>query len=318
MIFLAYHRIENLENDPLDLAITPAIFEQQLKYLLKAYDILSVKEAIALLESSKKLKKSVAVLTFDDGYNDFLKNAYPLLKKYHIPATVFISPGVIEDGAIYWWDKVIEVIYKTKEKVLDLCECNLGVFKLLDRTQKHRAIKAIIHRLKKLNFTYREKLIKRIMKQLGIESIPKEKYNLLGWEDINMLNKDNVDFGLHGMTHTILTNLTAIEKDFEIKHGMEKFEQKVGKRVEYFAYPNGLADDYDKSVMEYLEKYGFIAAFTLNYQSYPKRRISNFEIGRKYIDLDSSKSGKRRNSEALFAVEVSGMFDYLFLRNIRN
>lgn len=66
-------------------------FEKQLKYLQKNnFTILKLSELFERLNSGKPISNCVC-LTFDDGYKDNVDFAYPLLKKYKIPATIFVS-----------------------------------------------------------------------------------------------------------------------------------------------------------------------------------------------------------------------------------
>lgn len=82
---LMYHHI--LPNPKDNLEVSPKAFELQLQYLSqKKYTFLHFKE----LETLKKLPKKSIILTFDDGYQNNLKYAYPLLKKYHAKATIML------------------------------------------------------------------------------------------------------------------------------------------------------------------------------------------------------------------------------------
>ncbi len=60
-------------------------FEQQIEYLSKNFEIISLDEIHKNNVSNKK-----AIITFDDGYEDFMSNALPILKKYNVPSTMFV------------------------------------------------------------------------------------------------------------------------------------------------------------------------------------------------------------------------------------
>lgn len=90
---LAYHRIvlteKEKENDP--DALTTKDFEKQLKYLKdKGYTTISPEEYYNWKEKDTKIPDKSIIIMFDDGYYSFLKNAKPLLDKYHFKATSFI------------------------------------------------------------------------------------------------------------------------------------------------------------------------------------------------------------------------------------
>ena len=84
---LMYHSISN---SSWKHSITPEVFEQQIVYLVKNYNIISCHDVVDYLEGKKKITQRAVAITFDDGYKDVYTNALPILKKYNIPATLFI------------------------------------------------------------------------------------------------------------------------------------------------------------------------------------------------------------------------------------
>ncbi|WP_246303190.1 polysaccharide deacetylase family protein [Paenibacillus plantarum] len=91
------------------VVISPAKLEAQMKYLSDhGYTPISLTTFINLIE-----KKSVhaapdkpVLLTFDDGYVDNVEEAMPILAKYNFPATLFMSPGMVEDAGYLNWEQV--------------------------------------------------------------------------------------------------------------------------------------------------------------------------------------------------------------------
>jgi peptidoglycan/xylan/chitin deacetylase (PgdA/CDA1 family) len=117
---LTYHSIsENLfgKLHPYHQINTPAsIFAMQIKWLRHGgYRTISLSEMLNALEAGRDLSKTV-VLTFDDGYEDFFTDAFPLLKQCGFTATVFLASDRIRDtsmrieGADYLtWSEVREL-----------------------------------------------------------------------------------------------------------------------------------------------------------------------------------------------------------------
>ena len=69
--------------------ISPKSFEAQLQYFLKHYEVLSLERALTFMHEGT-LPKNALVITFDDGYRNFLEYAYPLLTKYNMPSTMYV------------------------------------------------------------------------------------------------------------------------------------------------------------------------------------------------------------------------------------
>jgi len=101
---LMYHHFGNEEST---LFVTPENFSRQMDYLKRRnYHVISLTELVRGIESNKKFPHNTVVITMDDGYKDNYTCAYPVLKKYGFPATIFIIPGRMktENGFMSWQD----------------------------------------------------------------------------------------------------------------------------------------------------------------------------------------------------------------------
>ncbi|QWD89163.1 polysaccharide deacetylase family protein [Polynucleobacter sp. MWH-CaK5] len=101
-IILLYHRVAEVKSDPAKLAVTPICFEQHIIFLKKNYEVISLEELIERCQSNSLVGKE-AVITFDDGYQDNLNVALPLLEKYQVPATIFVTTGMIGEVPNFQW-----------------------------------------------------------------------------------------------------------------------------------------------------------------------------------------------------------------------
>src|SRR5262245_20632003 len=93
---LMYHYISANPRAPADplrtrLSVPPAQFAQQLAYLHRAgYTTITLDDLVDALHLHATLPSKPVILTFDDGYQDFYTNAYPLLRRYRDKATIYI------------------------------------------------------------------------------------------------------------------------------------------------------------------------------------------------------------------------------------
>ncbi len=97
---LMYHYVEYVKNkgDTIrqSLSLSPYTFEEEVKTLVDAgYTFLTNAELADTLSGIVPLPAKPIVLTFDDGYRDFYTDVFPILKKYHIKATVYIISGFL-------------------------------------------------------------------------------------------------------------------------------------------------------------------------------------------------------------------------------
>ncbi|HEY6231667.1 MAG TPA: polysaccharide deacetylase family protein [Pyrinomonadaceae bacterium] len=102
VVILNYHGIsENggeLQSDPLDLNVSLENFRSQLEYLRVRHNVISLREFLSARLEGKPLPDYSVVLTFDDGYRDFL-NVAPLLAKERLPATLFLVTDLIRESS---------------------------------------------------------------------------------------------------------------------------------------------------------------------------------------------------------------------------
>jgi peptidoglycan/xylan/chitin deacetylase (PgdA/CDA1 family) len=105
---LMYHSIADNSADP--HAVHPDRFEAQMAEVAQNRSAVDLPHAIGHL-STWTIRSGIA-LTFDDGYQDFLMNAAPILKHYGLPATVFVPTGLLGENAV--WDS-----YDKTKRLLD-------------------------------------------------------------------------------------------------------------------------------------------------------------------------------------------------------
>ena len=95
LVILQYHHIS--DSTPKSTSLSPELFKQHLKYLKEHdFEVLSLGAVIKSLNLGEKLKDKTVVITFDDGYRSVYEAAFPLLKKYQYPFTIFVHTSPIE------------------------------------------------------------------------------------------------------------------------------------------------------------------------------------------------------------------------------
>ncbi|MCR8644987.1 polysaccharide deacetylase family protein [Paenibacillus sp. N1-5-1-14] len=112
-IVLMYHEIKD-SGQP--FALSSADFESHIRMLLhQGYNIISIEQFEDYMSGKiRTIPDNAVVLTFDDGYEDFYQNAYPILQKYNVTATNFV---IVKSTDIYnskiiphmTWDQIREM-----------------------------------------------------------------------------------------------------------------------------------------------------------------------------------------------------------------
>lgn len=98
ILILAYHRVYP------GYHTEPDVFEWQIKTLKNKFVPITLEQTIKFIKGEFKINNDGFVITFDDGWADNFFYAYPILKKYNIPATIFIPTNFIADKRIEKFD----------------------------------------------------------------------------------------------------------------------------------------------------------------------------------------------------------------------
>jgi peptidoglycan/xylan/chitin deacetylase (PgdA/CDA1 family) len=102
------------------LTVDAKTFEEQMNYFSQNYDILSLSDLVRHLSEGKSLPEKAVVITIDNGNRDSYLHAYPALRRYHAPATIFLCTDCIGSGRYFWEDRVAYGIQHANTRQLEL------------------------------------------------------------------------------------------------------------------------------------------------------------------------------------------------------
>lgn len=233
-----YHRVTKLSSDPWKMAIPPERFEEHLKVFRDAFPV------IRFDEPWEGIKEKRTVITFDDGYYDFYKHAYPLLEKYETPATIFISTRNIGKKREFWWDQLERILWHSSETPKSIAVGDLEV-ETATENARLEALPVIRMELKtKYSPEGREKFLDALEAkcQGTIEANP-EGRTMTEQEIVELSKSKYITIGAHTVSHASLPFLNKEEQRREILKAKERLEELIDKPVTVFSYPFGNYDD---------------------------------------------------------------------------
>jgi len=310
---LAYHKIENDRYDYLNMSIPVSDFEAQVKYLSKHYHVISLADAVHIIQTTQKIRRNTVVLTFDDGYRDNYTNAFPITKKYNVPMTIFLSVDSINTRQPLWYEIITHLINNTSKREVDLLEYGLGKMTFKNSSDRQEALKKIVGQAKRMQEKQKQNLINYLTQKLADEGINQDlKNQMLSWDEITEMKNNGVIFGAHTMSHPILTRIPLQSAKLEIVNSKQVIEKETGERVSFFAYPNGGPDDFNEEIIQIIKESGFSCACSL-ISGVVKSDDDLFALKRMGVDQDFIGWTKFM-TKALFATEMSGIFDIMFMR----
>ena len=256
---LIYHRICPRQDNWSIGTLSPDAFESQIRYFCRSWEVLSLEKLAQYIHHGKSLPEKALVVTLDDGYKDNYLHAYPILKKYHAPATIFLTTGHIGTGKLFWWDKVGYAIQYTTASQLDLGE--LGRYSLTAEFDRSHIILMLKEALQKLSDERKSFLIEKLLSIASVNVPPHlAEEIILSWDEVREMSNDGINFGAHSVNHPILTQLPLEHARWEIIQSKKDIEEKLGHPVTAFSYPNG---EFSPRVIEFVKESGFTCAVSV-------------------------------------------------------
>ncbi len=286
-----FHRVADLPIDTWKLAVSPRLFEKQVNYIKENYLVLRSEEDWSIAEN-----KRAAVITFDDGYEDSLVNALPILEKYEAPATVFICTGNIDTEKEFWWDELERIIFFSKKGRMNF-EILGSELALESDDEKRRACYELHPLLKKMGHVERKEYLHSL--EIALESSESRDYcRSLNSKQLKALSESPIiTIGGHTVTHSCLANESSEMQDYEIKESKEVIEGIINKPLHVFSYPFGQPMDYNDETIKIVQKYGYKRIFSafpgITNNEYTNGHIPRINIGQE-TDFSSSIKLLRR------------------------
>ena len=197
---ICLHRINTL-TDALFPPLSPTVFAEMIRLLKKEYEIAGFAD-IAALQSSHKGKKPLLVISFDDGYKDFLAYALPVIRKEKIIVNHNIVVNCAETGELTWTQRLNNILSHL-DKTGQLLKINYEGF-VFDKEVKGQLF-AVKRELFAVLFAkpylFVERLIRSLEQRYSFEQPADE---MMTWEEIKTCRDEGVEIGSHTFYHSSL------------------------------------------------------------------------------------------------------------------
>lgn len=258
-------------------------FKKQIQYLRRNYNIIRLEQLIDHYTKDEKNPNKAVVITMDDGYKSNYSLAYPLLKQYQIPATIFIVTEFVQNQEYLWGDRLEYAIWKAEIDTLTITiNNNTCTCKIKEEIDKIESVGEIRCKLELLSYNERKTIIEEI------ENKTKNRISETGnattlqlplqWSEIREMVKDGiVSVGSHSMRHPNLTTCTEEQLEEEIVESRKIIEREIGRECRLFCYPGG---KYNNRVKHFVSKAGYTCATAIKGKTETRNRADRFELGR--------------------------------------
>jgi len=251
-------------------------FERHLRYFAKEFDVISISDAFEYLKNNYKPKRKTITISFDDGYSNNLHMALPLLEKYKMKTTFFISGVCTEEmkTRVLWTDILSCLMFFQKQSSIEFgnktfrnytdIDSKISLQDFLRSCQTSLLNDFINHLISKYD----------VIKQLN--SLPDELWRLLSKDELRKLSDSGIaDIGSHAYSHYSMANMDISDVEKELRMSKDSLEQVIEKDIKMIAYPFGSYNDAIKNLAEQIGYDYQMAVDYLNSSDISDARILN-------------------------------------------
>ena len=289
---LAYHRVYDITDealfpfDPELVSASVAGFRWQMEYIRQRYEPITFQTLLDVLDGSAVLPERPVIVTFDDGYDDNYYNAFPVLRSFGIPATVFVSTGYIGQGKPFWFDLVAHILFRIPVGAVSLKGFDMDLRVDDDVESRRTATAKLIGALKRVSNQCRLEFLNGFEREYSyvVDGDGFERSRPLDWSHVREMSAAGIEFGSHTVTHPILSKLDDDTLERELVLSKETLERELGKPMSILAYPVGGPEEFNEKVVEVAQAVGYRAGVSYVPGVNKMDHLDRFRLRRQHVE----------------------------------
>lgn len=253
---LAYHRVlesvdpEGFDFDPELISASAEAFHAQMARVRRDWHPMRFDELADCLDRGRALPRRAVLVTFDDGYEDNHRIAFPVLRDLGLSAMFFVSTGHIDSGLPFAYDWVVHMVCATRAPRLVL-PC-LGIDEALPDGLPARRLmaSALVDRIKSLDAAAQDAVVAALERDWGMpRAQPHPGSRPMQWAQLREMRAAGMEVGSHGASHRMLAKLPRAELRAELEGSRARLEHELGPGIEVLSYPVGGPDAFNETVV---------------------------------------------------------------------
>lgn len=290
---LAYHRVLSVDSDhafDFDLDLVSASeqqFREQMLLLSRSFTPIRFADVIDAAERGTRLPARPVIITFDDGYDDNYRFAFPILRELDMPAMFFVSTGHIDSGRAYAYDWLVHMICRSTAEHLHIAEIGVDGALPPERTQRRLLAADVLDRMKWLDADTQSGIITRLEAEWAMPRTGGHAdCRPMTWAQLREMRAAGMEVGSHGVWHNMLAKLARDDMRREVHESKDTLDRELGAPVEVISYPVGGYNAYDGNVIDAAREAGFKMGCSYVSGTSPIPTQAQFELRRLPVERD--------------------------------
>lgn len=287
---LNYHRINysppDFLLDPDVISATPELFARQISFCRRHFDVMSFADLSGIVRGLVRMPPRPLIITFDDGYEDNYRLAFPILRQHGLPATFFLAADYIGTDRLFWWDAVAFALQVLDGDRLEVRAAGgFHVFDTGSSGARRRSTKRLLRLLKTVTDGERRRIVEEVGDRVsGREHcLPRQ---IMKWAEARQMVEKGMEIGSHTNSHPVLSQVTEdAVLEHEIAGSKRRIEDRIGAPVSVLSYPVGGPTAFDGRVKAAAQRAGYEFAVTyVNGFNRMKPQTDHYALHRLHLD----------------------------------
>jgi peptidoglycan/xylan/chitin deacetylase (PgdA/CDA1 family) len=266
-VVLRYHSVND---DPVwgrecvqrSLVVPSAVFDAQVAHLVQRHRVVGIGEIARAMREGRDLDRLTVAITFDDGYEDNYRKAFPILKRHGTTAAFYVTTGSVGDAKPLWTVALRRAVMRARAPALDLSFRPGGPLDVSSDDAREKAVRELTGRVKRCAAPEARAAIAEVLGAAGAAGGPGHRV-MMNWDEIREMHGAGMTIGAHTVEHLNLPSLSDADLEREVHGSRNAIAAALDARVEHFAYPNGRTDRHcDARVAGVVAAAGFVSAVT--------------------------------------------------------
>jgi peptidoglycan/xylan/chitin deacetylase (PgdA/CDA1 family) len=315
---VTYHRVvadfaANARYAMPSMLVSRQMLERHLDWVGRRFSFVSLDELGSHLDGGESARKTVAAITFDDGYRDVYEHAFPLFQRKGIPAAMFVVTDLVGTSNLQVHDRIYLLVTRVLSAeasarrdfgrfLFALGIRSLEAAKVSGAGSDAAAVaRALFNDLPQAELL---RVCEALESCVGPEDEAPTALLPVTWEMLGEMHRAGWTIGSHTCTHALLTNESPARIREETAGSRRELEHRLGITVDHFAYPAGL---FDSMVVSAVAAAGYRFAYaTCPHRDQSRARLT---IPRRVLWQNSSLDAFGRFSTTMMSFQVKTPFD---------
>ncbi len=266
-VILRYHSVND---DPRwagdymqpSLALPLDVFERQVAHLAENSRVVPVAEIASDIAAGRRPDHRAVAITFDDGYEDNYRCAFPILSKYNVPATFYVTTACVADEELLWTVRLRYAMRRTDRTELVCDALGSAALDISNSAARDCAIRLVTGLVKRCSRDEADALLGDVFEALDAPERTELRV-MATWDELREMRDGGMTIGSHTVHHYNSTSITDEDLMGELMGSKAALERELGLDEIHFAYPNGRTDAHcDPRTAALVRKAGLASAVT--------------------------------------------------------